>query len=87
MKTIEMSHFTLKVPDSLLDRVRRLAEQDHTSLNQFIVAAIAEKVSALETARFLAERGQKADWSAYSHALASAADHPARADDELPPHD
>lgn len=80
-----MSNFALRVPDSLFAQVRRLAEQDHTSLNQFIVAAIAEKVSALETARFLAERGQSADWSAYAQALASAADHPARPDDELPP--
>ena len=45
-----MSQLALRLPDSLHQRARLLAEQDNTSLNQFIALAVAEKVSALETA-------------------------------------
>ncbi|MCL1962344.1 MAG: type II toxin-antitoxin system HicB family antitoxin [Desulfovibrionaceae bacterium] len=44
-----MSQLALRLPDSLHQRARALAEQDNTSLNQFIALAVAEKVSALET--------------------------------------
>jgi predicted transcriptional regulator len=54
-----MSTFALRLPDSLYAHVKRLAEQDQASLNQFITVAVAEKVSALHTADFFAERAGK----------------------------
>ena len=42
-----MSAFTIRLPDSLHDQVRELAERDNISMNQFIAIAVAEKVSAL----------------------------------------
>jgi hypothetical protein len=43
-------------------RARRVAEQDHTSINQFFVVAIAEKLASLETERqIIAKRGKRAD--------------------------
>jgi len=35
-----------------------------SSINQFVVAALAEKIAALETASFFAERRQRADLAA-----------------------
>ena len=51
-----MSTFALRLPDSLYAHARKLAEQDQASLNQFITVAVAEKVSALQTAEFFAQR-------------------------------
>jgi hypothetical protein len=57
-----MSHYALRVPDSLLARARKVAEQDHTSINQFFVVAIAEKLAALESVRLLmAQRAERAN--------------------------
>lgn len=60
-----MSNYALRVPDSLFHAARELAEKDNTSMNQFFVTAIAEKVSAMETARFFAERAKNADVDRY----------------------
>lgn len=42
-----MGTLSLRLPDSLHDRVRRLAKKDGVSVNQFIVMAAAEKSAAL----------------------------------------
>ncbi len=39
---------------------KSLAEQDQASLNQFITVAVAEKVSALQTAEFFTQRAGNA---------------------------
>jgi hypothetical protein len=51
-----MSSFALRLPDSLYAHAKLLAEQDQASLNQLITVAVAEKVSALQTAEFFAQR-------------------------------
>jgi broad specificity phosphatase PhoE len=51
-----MSTFALRLPESLYAQAKLLAEQDQASLNQFITVAVAEKVSALQTAEFFAQR-------------------------------
>lgn len=56
-----MSQLVLRLPDSLHERARALAQQDNTSLNQFIALAVAEKVSALETTRFFQDRAARGD--------------------------
>jgi hypothetical protein len=65
-----MCNYALRAPDSLLNAARRLAETDNTSMNQFFVTAIAEKVSAMETATFFTQRGANADVEAYLTILA-----------------
>lgn len=78
-----MSNYALRVPDSLLNAARRLAETDNTSMNQFFVTAIAEKVSAMETAKFFAQRGANADVEAYLSILEQAPDAMPSAGDEI----
>jgi hypothetical protein len=57
-----MSQYALRVPDSLLARARKVAEQDHTSINQFFVVAIAEKLASMESERLLiAQRAERAN--------------------------
>jgi hypothetical protein len=51
------STYPLKLPTSVKTAAARLAKADGVSLNQFIAAAVAEKVGVIETAQeFLAER-------------------------------
>ena len=47
--------------------------EDGTSLNQFVANAVAEKVAALRTARYFAERKGRADWNAFDRFMQRAA--------------
>lgn len=72
-----MGAISVRLPDSLHKLVRDVAAQDHVSLNQFIASAVAEKVSALNTERYLAERAQRASVDAFRSALAAVPKRPA----------
>ena len=47
-----MSSYGLRLPESLKNASKRIAALDNTTMNQFFVVAIAEKISAMETAYF-----------------------------------
>lgn len=64
-----MSQYALRVPDSLMSRARHIAEDEHTSLNQFFVTAIAEKLASLDTEKLLGERAARADVPAFRRIL------------------
>lgn len=51
-----MSHYALRLPESLKQAAKRIAAGDDTSMNQFFVVAIAENISAMETAQFVEKR-------------------------------
>jgi hypothetical protein len=55
------SNFALRLQPSLLEEVRKLAEAEGVALNQFINVAVAEKLSALRTETYCAERAARAD--------------------------
>lgn len=51
-----MSSYALRLPESLKAASKRIAAADDTTMNQFFVVAIAEKISAMETADFFQRR-------------------------------
>jgi hypothetical protein len=55
------SNFALRLQPALLDEVRKLAAAEGVALNQLINVAVAEKLSALRTADYFAERAARAD--------------------------
>ena len=55
-----MRHYALRLPESLKEAARRLAAQDGSTMNQLFVPAIAEKISALNTAAFFEKRAATA---------------------------
>jgi hypothetical protein len=55
------SNYALRLPASLKREVEKVARDDGTSLNQFIVTAVAEKLSALRTTEFFEERRERAN--------------------------
>ena len=61
----ETRTYPLRLPRSLKEAVERLSREDQTSINQFVATAVAEKVSALQTARFFADRKARADFAAF----------------------
>jgi len=55
------SNFALRLQPALLDEARKLAESEGVALNQLINVAVAEKLSALRTEAYFAERAARAD--------------------------
>ena len=76
------SAFSLRLPASLKAAVEKLSEQDGTSINQFVVVAVAEKVSALNTAAFFEERRAKVDRKRFRRILNRKGGERPRAGDE-----
>jgi hypothetical protein len=54
-----MSAISLRLSAPLYKAVRKIAEQDNISINEFITLALTEKVSALMTEDFLMERAKQ----------------------------
>jgi hypothetical protein len=55
------SNFALRLQPSLLAEARKVAEAEGVALNQLINVALAEKLSALRTASYFAERSARAN--------------------------
>lgn len=69
-----MSTISIRLPNSLHDKVRELADRESISINQFVTLALAEKVSALGTADYLEERARRGDRAEYRRVLRKAPD-------------
>ena len=67
--TNKVSTFPLRLPRSLKSAVEQIAQEDGTSVNQFVVTALAEKISALKTAEIFIERKQRADFEAFDRIM------------------
>ena len=76
--------YPLRLPRSLKKAVERLSAQDGTSINQFVAMAVAEKVSALETATFFEGRKARADFKAFDRIMRRRGGEPPREGDEIP---
>ncbi len=81
--TTKVATFPLRLPVSLKAALEKIAERDGTSLNQFLVVAAAEKVAAMETERFFAERRKRADDAAFLRILNREGGEPPRPEDRI----
>jgi len=73
---------TLRLPVSIKAEAERLAASDGTSLNQFVTTAVAEKIVALRTASYFAERRGRTDWEAFDGLVGRRGGEPPRPGDE-----
>ena len=79
--------YPLKLPASIKAAAARLAKEDGVSLNQWITAAVAQKIGAVETAAdFIKRRAGDARPEDLKKFLASAPDIPPEPGDEIPDH-
>lgn len=69
-----MSVLSIRLPDSLHQVVKTVAAEDSISINQFIASAVAEKVSALTTEKYIQERASRASKANFQAALANVPD-------------
>lgn len=77
-----MSAINVRLPESLHEFVRELAKRDNVSINQFILLAISEKVSALTTEDYIKQRAERGDRAKFEAALSKVADVPPDEGDE-----
>jgi hypothetical protein len=68
----------------LPEAVERLSREDRTSINQFVATAVAEEVSALQTAKYLADRQVRADFKAFDKIMRRRGGKTPRKGDEMP---
>jgi hypothetical protein len=80
----ETRTYPLRLPRSLKEAVVRLSREDRTSINQFVATAVADRVSALETAKCFSDRQARADFKAFDKILRRNGGKPPRAGDEIP---
>lgn len=78
-----MSNISLRLPNSLHEFVRRLAEKDGVSINQFISIAVAEKVSALSTEDYLEKRAEKGNRQDFLKVMKRVPDNKPEPEDEI----
>lgn len=79
-----MTTLSIRVPDSLHRAIKELASKDGYSMNQFLITAAAEKLSALETVDYLRERAKRANLKDFDVLLSSVPDTDPDKGDELP---
>ncbi len=82
--TAKTGTFALRLPLSLKAAIEKAAEADGTSMNQFLVVAAAEKLSALQTEAYFAERRARSDSSEFLRILNREGGERPREDDEMP---
>lgn len=78
------SNYALRLPASLKQGAEQVAREDGTTLNQFIVSAVAEKLSAMKTAQYFADRASRGDLQAALVMLSRPGGQPPADDDRLP---
>jgi hypothetical protein len=69
-----MSTISLRLPESLHDKLREQAKRDKVSMNQFITLALAEKLSALAAEEYIQERAKRGDRAKFERAMAKVSD-------------
>jgi len=78
-----MSTLSLRLPNSLHEEVKSLAQKEGVSINQFISSAVAEKMSALLTESYLKERSLKGNKKSFLKAMSKVPDVDPSSDDKL----
>ncbi len=54
-----MSALSIRLPNSIHQHAKRLAQTEGISVNQLVSSALAEKLSALDAERYLSERAAR----------------------------
>lgn len=69
-----MSTMSVRISNSLHQRLREFAQKDNVSINQFITSAVTEKLAALSTLEYLQARGELGSRAGFDAALAQIPD-------------
>ncbi len=80
-----MSALSVRLPESLHRKLAEVAAREGISINQLINSAVAEKMSALLTEKYLAERAGRGNRRKFAAALSKIPATAPQDGDELPP--
>jgi hypothetical protein len=69
-----MSALSLRLPKSLHEQLRELAQEEGISVNQLVVLAVAEKVAAISTIEYLEKRSKRGSRKRFLEILNKATD-------------
>jgi hypothetical protein len=54
-----MSALSLRLPKTLHEQVKELAQEEGISVNQFVMLAVAEKIATISTIEYLEKRAKR----------------------------
>jgi predicted transcriptional regulator len=77
-----MTALTIRLPNSVHQKIKELAERDDISVNQFIASAAAEKMASVLTLDYLKSEAAKGKRSDFERYMSMVPDAPAQAGDE-----
>ena len=77
-----MTALTIRLPNSVHQKIKELAARDDVSVNQFIASAASEKMASVLTLDFLKSEATKGKRSDFEHYLSMVPDAPAQTGDE-----
>jgi predicted transcriptional regulator len=77
-----MTALTIRLPNSVHQKIKELAARDEVSVNQFIASAASEKMASVLTLDFLKAEAAKGNRGDFDHYLSMVPDGPAQAGDE-----
>lgn len=69
-----MGTLSIRLPESIHNKIREMAEKEGVSINQLVNSAVAEKLSAIMTEEYLEERARQGSREQYEHVLSKVAD-------------
>jgi hypothetical protein len=78
-----MSTLSVRLPNSIHAHTKKLAREEGISINQFVASAVAEKLSALDTERYLSARAARGKKVNIKRLLAKVPDVPPSEEDRL----
>lgn len=79
----QQSNYALRLPKSLKREIEKVAKADGVSVNQFVVSAAAEKLSAMQTADYFASRAAKGSLSKFDEIMSRRGGEPPVTGDEV----
>lgn len=80
-----MTALTIRLPNSVHQKIKELAARDDVSVNQFIASAAAEKMASVLTLDYLKAEAAQGKRSDFEHYLSMVPDEPAPAGDKPAP--
>ena len=79
-----MTALTVRLPNSVHQKVKELALRDEISVNQFIAAAVSEKMASVMTLGYLKAEASKGSRSDFDRFMGLVPNAPVSVGDEMP---
>ena len=60
-----MATLSVRFPNSVHDAIKNIAKEDDISINQFVISAVIEKITALDTEKYIEHKAKKGSKEKY----------------------